>query len=90
MGLERAFALNSNVLQNPVSISATSDLEFIDTTVSVPIFHIHGTPYPPSASPMVITQRDYSHYKDGRQQLWNRLKVDCATSTMFYVGYSGL
>jgi tetratricopeptide (TPR) repeat protein len=89
MGLERAFALNVNPLQNPVSISATSDLEYLDTNVSVPIFHIHGTPYPPSASPMVITQRDYSHYKDGRQQLWNRLKVDCATSTMLYVGYSG-
>jgi tetratricopeptide (TPR) repeat protein len=89
MGLERAFGLNINPLQNPVSISATSDLEYIDTNVSVPVFHIHGTPYPPSASPMVITQRDYSHYKDGRQQLWNRLKVDCATSTMLYVGYSG-
>lgn len=89
MGLERAFALNTRLLQDPVPISATSNLEYIDTNVSVPIFHIHGTPYSPSASPMVITQRDYSHYKDGREQLWNRLKVDCATSTMLYIGYSG-
>lgn len=89
MGLERAFALSTKPLQNPVPISATSDLEYIDNAISVPIFHIHGTPYPPSVSPMVITQTDYSHYKDEREQLWNRLKADCATSTMLYVGYSG-
>jgi len=37
MGLERAFALNSKPLQNPLSISATSDLEYI---VSVRQNHI--------------------------------------------------
>jgi hypothetical protein len=46
MGLERAFALSTKLLQDPVPISATSNLEYIDTNVSVPIFHIHGTPYP--------------------------------------------
>jgi len=38
---------------------------------------------------MVITQTDYAKYQEKREMLWNRLKIDCATSTILYVGYSG-
>jgi len=89
MGIERAYALNPKPLQNPIPISVTSDLEYTDNRVNVPIFHIHGTPYAPTVSPMVITQTDYAHYQDRREMIWNRLKTECATSTILYVGYGG-
>lgn len=89
MGLERAYQLNGNTPQRPVSISVTSDLAWTDTHLDVPIFHLHGTPYGPSSSPMVLTQADYTHYQDRRGMVWNRLKNDGLTSTILYIGYSG-
>lgn len=89
MGLEQAYKLNGNPLQNPVPISATADLRYTDNHVDVPIFHLHGTPYNPCPSPIVITQADYTRYQEHRKMLWDRLKIDSATSTMLYVGYSG-
>lgn len=89
MGLERAYQLNSSPPQRPVPISVTSDVSWTDTHLDVPIFHLHGTPYNPSPSPMVLTQTDYTHYQDRRSMVWNRLKNDGLTSTILYIGYSG-
>jgi len=89
MGLEQAYKLNGNNLQNPVPISATADLRYTDNHVDVPIFHLHGTPYSPCPSPIVITQADYTRYQEHRKMIWDRLKSDSATSTMLYIGYSG-
>jgi hypothetical protein len=89
MGLERAYKLNENPLQNPVPIAVTADLRYTDTYVDVPVFHLHGTPYHPCTSPIVITQADYTRYQEHRAMVWNRLKNDCATSTILYIGYSG-
>jgi tetratricopeptide (TPR) repeat protein len=89
VGLERAYALNPIPPQIAIPISATADLQHTDFTIQVPIFHLHGTPYNPSPSPMVITQTDYARYQDNRRMVWNLLKNECATSTFLYVGYSG-
>lgn len=89
MGLERAYEVNDDPAQNPKSIAVTADLRYTDTYVDVPIFHLHGTPYDPCPSPIVITQSDYTRYQDSRGMVWNRLKNDCATSTILYIGYSG-
>lgn len=88
-GLERAYKLNGNPPQNPIPIAVTADLRYTDTYVDVPIFHLHGTPYNPCPSPIVITQADYTRYQENRGMVWDRLKNDCATSTMLYIGYSG-
>jgi len=88
-GIERAYELNSHPPQTPVIISATATLQYTDSSIQVPIFHLHGTPFGPAASPTVITQTDYGRYQDKRQMVWNRLKNECATSTLLYVGYSG-
>lgn len=88
-GIERAYELNPRPPQTPVSISATANLQYTDSRIQVPIFHLHGTPFGQSASPMVITQTDYARYQDKRQMVWNRLKNECATSTLLYMGYSG-
>lgn len=89
MGMERAYQLNDNPPQNPKSISVTADLRYTDTYVDVPIFHLHGTPFNPCPSPVVITQADYTRYQENRGMVWDRLKIDCATSTLLYIGYSG-
>jgi tetratricopeptide (TPR) repeat protein len=89
MGLERAYRLNPAPSQNPVPVAATADLRYTDTLVDVPVFHLHGSPYSPCNSPIVITQSDYTRYKDKREMVWNRLKSDAATSTLLYIGYSG-
>ena len=89
MGLERAYQLNSHPLQTPVPISVTSNLVYTDSHVSVPVFHLHGTPFPPCASNMVLTQADYTKYQDQREMVWARLKDDFATLVVLYIGYSG-
>jgi len=89
MGLERAYKLNLTPPQNPVPIAVTADLRYNDTLVDVPVFHLHGSPYSPCSSPIVITQKDYTHYKEKREMVWARLKDNAATSTLLYIGYSG-
>lgn len=89
MGIERAYELNAHPLQNPVPISATANMVQADSRVQVPIIHLHGTPFEPCPSHMVITQSDYTRYQDQRKMVWERLKLDFATSTILYLGYSG-
>lgn len=89
MGLERAYRLNENAAQKPIPISITADLTYTDSYTEVPIFHLHGTPYEPCPSPIVITQSDYTRYQENRAMVWERLKYDSATSTILYIGYSG-
>jgi hypothetical protein len=87
--IERAYDLNPNPPQSPIPMSVTSELEYTDPRVQVPIFHLHGTLYGPNPSRIVITQTDYARFQDKRRMLWNRLKTEFATSTFIYVGYSG-
>ncbi len=89
MGLERAYRLNPEPPQNPVPVAVTADLRYTDTLIDVPVFHLHGSPYSPCNSPIVITQSDYTRYQDKREMVWNRLRSDAATATLLYIGYSG-
>ena len=89
MGLERAYKLNENPPQKAIPIGVTANLVYTDTYVDVPIFHLHGSPFNPIPSPIVITQTDYTRYQENREMVWNRLKNDRATSTILYIGYSG-
>src|ERR1019366_1769156 len=34
-------------------------------------------------------QSDYTRYQEHREMVWNRLKIDCVTSPILYIGYSG-
>jgi len=89
MRLERAYKLNATPPQKPVPIAVTADLRYTDYLTDVPIYHLHGTPYSPCSSPIVITETDYTHYKEKREMVWERLKYHAATSTLLYIGYSG-
>jgi len=85
----RAYELNPEASQNPVPMSLTSDLEYTNPQIQVPIFYLHGTLFGANASRIVITQDDYARYQEKRKMLWSRLKTEFATSTILYVGYSG-
>ena len=86
--IERAYELNSHPPQEPVTISATSEMVYTDPRTQVPVFHLHGTILGPGDSNIVITQMDYSRFQEKRSMLWNRLKTEFAQSTLLYVGYS--
>jgi tetratricopeptide (TPR) repeat protein len=86
--IERAYNLNPQPPQNPVSMSVTADLEYTDPRLQVPIFHLHGTLFGANASRIVITQTDYARFQEKRKMLWSRLKTEFATSTFLYIGYS--
>jgi hypothetical protein len=88
-GIERAYDLNPNTPQTPISLSVTAELQQTDPRVQVPIYHLHGSLYGPNPSHIVITQTDYARYKERRRMLWERLKLEFATSTFLYIGYSG-
>jgi len=86
--MERAYDLNPDPPQNPISMSATAELEYTDPRLQVPIFHLHGTLFGSNISRIVITQTDYARFQDKRRMLWSRLKTEFATSTFLYIGYS--
>jgi len=86
-GIERAYEHNSSPLQTPISISATQDLVDFDSNFEVPIIHIHGSLFGASQN-IVITQDDYTTFRERRRMLFEALKLQFATSTFLYIGYS--
>lgn len=86
-GIERAYELNPAPLQTPVSISATQDMVEFDQRFQVPIYHIHGALFGLHQS-IVITQDDYTTFRERRRMLFEALKLQFATSTFLYIGYS--
>jgi len=87
--LIRAYEQNPDAPQIPVPMSVTSELEYTNPQVQVPIFYLHGTLFGDNPSRIVITQDDYARFQSKRKMLWSRLKTEFATSTLLYVGYSG-
>jgi tetratricopeptide (TPR) repeat protein len=86
--IERAYELNPTPPQNPRTISVTSDLVPLDPRFDVPIYHLHGCLFGPSAPAIVITRADYAKFRERRRMLFELLKLNFATSTVLYVGYS--
>ncbi|MFZ6732481.1 SIR2 family protein [Undibacterium sp. Ji42W] len=86
-GIERAYELNSSPLQAPISISSTQDLVEYDLRFQVPIYHIHGALFGEHQN-IVITEDDYTIFRERRRMLFEQLKQQFATSTFLYIGYS--
>lgn len=86
-GIERAYEHNPSPLQTPISVSATQDIVAFDQRFQVPIFHIHGALFGVHQS-IVITQDDYTTFRERRRMLFEALKLQFATSTFLYIGYS--
>lgn len=86
--IERAYQLRSTPLQNPVTFSISADLRSYQPLVDVPIFHIHGHLLAGADSNIIITKTDYARFREKRRMLFDSLKVEMATASILYVGYS--
>ncbi len=86
--IQRAYELNPNPRQRPVTISATADMVSFDARLDVPIYHLHGILFGCADPAVVITQSDYAKFSEKRRMLFELLKKEFATSTVLYVGYS--
>ena len=87
-GIERAYELNDNPIQRPVTISITPDIVPYDARFDIPIYHLHGILFSVTEPKIIITGTDYARFLNHRKQLFSILKTDFATSTILYVGYS--
>lgn len=82
--IERAYELNSKPVQQPKSISITSDLIPTDARLDVPIYHLHGALFGQSQPNIIITQSDYAKFNERRRMLFELLKKEFATSNVLY------
>lgn len=86
-GIERGYELLSDAPQQPQSVSRTADLAHFDLHFEIPIYHIHGAIFG-ERQHIVISQSDYSNFREQRRMLFELLKRELATSTFLYIGYS--
>ena len=62
--IERAYELEANPKQNPVTISSTSASRTYNPHFEVPIYHIHGALFDTSSPHVLITQNDYAQFRE--------------------------
>lgn len=86
--IENTYHLIDSPLQNPISISITSELQEADTFYEVPIYHLHGSLFGVAEPKIIITSADYAQFRIKRKMLFELLKKDFATATIIYLGYS--
>lgn len=87
-GIQTAYDLSNPVSQNPKTFITTSDLEPYNPLFDVPIYHLHGAIFDTSKQDIIITDDDYSKFKEKRRMLFELLKKEFITSTIIYIGYS--
>jgi len=87
-GLERAYELTAKPVQTTHIAAGTADLTSLDLRFQLPIYHLHGTLFGRKSPQLILTQRDYARFREGRRMLFELLKNDFATSTVLYIGYS--
>ncbi len=61
--IQRTYELLESPLQNPVTISATSELKSYEPFYEVPIYHLHGTLFGISDPKIIITLDDYARFQ---------------------------
>ena len=87
-GIQRAYELNANPPQKPITITRTPEIVAIDNRFEVPIYHLHGSLFSSAKPHIIITEDDYSRFRVNRKMLFNILKLEFATSAILYIGYS--
>lgn len=86
--IERAYELSSNPPQSPIPISSTSGIADYDPRFEVPVYHLHGYIKSDSFPKFLITEDDYTRFREKRRMLFEQLKTHLAVSNILYVGYS--
>lgn len=87
-GIQRAYELTKNPPQNFKTISSTSQIVSYDVRFDVPIYHLHGSLFEFENPQIIITEDDYSIFRERRRMLFELLKKEFITSTILYIGYS--
>lgn len=87
-GIEQVYAMTANPPQTPVPIAATSQLTSFDRRFQVPMYYLHGRLCATEKPCIIVTENDYAEFRKQRQMMFEVLKLEFATSTFLYVGYS--
>jgi len=86
-GLLSAYRKSSAAAQNIVPIYVTADFKDFSIYTDVPVYFIHGCLNQPGL-PIVITQSDYSLFREKRRMMFEQLKIHHAQCSFLYIGYS--
>lgn len=86
--IERAYELLPNPTQQPVAISASSELVPFNAGFEVPVYHLHGALFGQSDPRILITESDYANFRERRRMIFEILKMNFATAPLLYLGYS--
>jgi hypothetical protein len=88
IGVQKAYDLTAKAPQTYVTITNTSEIANYDARIQVPIYHLHGSLFTSSESNIIITDDDYTKYKNRRHMMFELLKLHMATSSILYIGYA--
>lgn len=86
-GLLSAYHKSCAAAQNIVPIYVTADFKDFSIYTDVPAYFIHGCLNQPGL-PIVVTQSDYSRFREKRRMMFEQLKIHHAQCTFLYIGYS--
>jgi tetratricopeptide (TPR) repeat protein len=86
--IQRAYELIPDPPQKPITVTLASDLVHHDPGFEVPIYHLHGKLIGSGNRPILITEDDYTRFREPRRMLFELLKIDFASSPVLYIGYS--
>jgi len=84
----RGYELIDKPQQNPIVFHVTSDIRSYDDRFEVPVYYLHGMLYGTENPKIIITESDYSVFREHRRMLFELLKKDFITSNILYIGYS--
>lgn len=87
--LERCYELDPSPTQVPVLMGANSEIATWQPPFEVPLIHLHGSLGTAAAKDAIlVTQSDYSKFREKRQMLFDHLRLQYASSPIVYIGYS--
>lgn len=86
--IQKAYDSNSKPPQEYHTITYNSDILNYDSRFQVPIYHLHGSLFTGSKQNIIITEKDYTKYKEKRRMMFDQLKLHIASSNILYIGYS--
>ncbi len=86
--IQRAYEINPNPPQRPITISSTVQFANYDARFEVPIYHIHGCLFDPRSAHVLITDDDYARFREKRHMMFEVVKQEFAKSSVLYIGYS--
>jgi tetratricopeptide (TPR) repeat protein len=87
-GIEQAYAKTASPPQTPVAIAGTPEITAFDRRFQVPLYYLHGRLCASEKPHIIVTENDYAEFRKQRQMMFEVLKLEFATSTFVYVGYS--